>query len=132
MSLNQMTILGRVGRDAEYSQHGETGFLKFSVATSKKFKGEETTTWHNVTIIGKLADAIQNFVRKGQEIFVQGELNKRSYEKDGQQKEYVEIVVGYGGVVQLVGSRDKNAEQKSSGTPAPSAAAMELDDDIPF
>jgi single-strand DNA-binding protein len=130
MSLNQMTILGRVGRDAEYTQHGETGFLKFSVATSKKFKGEEATTWHNVTIIGKLADAIKNYVRKGQEIFVQGELNKREYEKDGQKREFVEIVVGYGGVVQMVGKRPDNTNSApAASTPA---APMDLDDEVPF
>lgn len=131
MSINQATILGRVGRDAEHTTHGETDFLKFSVATSKKIKGEETTTWHNVVIIGKLAGAIKNFVRKGKEIYVSGEINNRTYEKDGQTKYFSEIVVGFGGSVHLCGGAKSNdAEPAAQSEPA--TAGYDLNDDVPF
>ena len=84
--VNKVIIMGNLGRDPElsYSQGG-MAICKFSLATSKKNKaGEEKTSWHRVNAFGKTAETIAQYVGKGQQLYVEGELSYGQYEKDGQ------------------------------------------------
>ena|SRR5579885_2998665 len=80
MSFAQVQLLGNVGRDPEmnYTPDG-TAVTKFSVAVSKKVKGEDVTVWYNCSAWRGLAEMINTHLRKGQMVFVQGELSVRSY-----------------------------------------------------
>lgn len=95
MSFSQIQILGNVGRDAElnYTPDG-TAVAKFSVAVSKKVKNEDQTTWYNCTCWRALAEMVAAHVKKGQQVFVQGDLNIRQYvTKDGKSGMSLEVTV---------------------------------------
>ena len=117
MSVNKAIILGRLGSDPEltYTPSG-TANCKIGVATSKKFKdksGEkkERTDWHNLVFWGKKAEIFQQYVRKGDMIYVEGELQTQTWEKDGHKNYKTEIVVD---VMQFVDKVRKEPKQNQS------------------
>ena len=87
MNLNQLSIIGFVGKNAEtkYLPNG-TPVTKFSVATKKSWKDEndewkEKTQWHNVVAFGKSFAQMADRLVKGAHVFVQGELTTREYDR---------------------------------------------------
>lgn len=87
MDLNQLSIIGFVGKSAEtkYLSHG-TAVTKFSVATKKSWKDEneewkEKTQWHNVIAFGKGFAQLADRLAKGAHVFVQGELTTRECDR---------------------------------------------------
>ena len=98
--LNKAQIIGRLGRDPEirYSQQG-TAVTTFSVATSEQWKDknsgeqQEKTEWHRVCSFGKQAEILEKYLKKGSQVYIEGKLQTRSYEKDGQTHYTTEIVV---------------------------------------
>ncbi len=106
MSINKAIIMGRVGRDIELkeNQHGSP-FCNFSVATSKRFKNKsgeqkESTQWHNISVWGTLAKNCAQYLKKGSECYVEGEIETRSWEENGTKKYITEIKAQ---VVQFLG-----------------------------
>ena len=77
----RLAVIGNVGKDPEVSFAKESGttLCKFSVATSKKIKGEEKTQWINVTCFGKTAENVGQYLKKGREVYVDGDLEVREY-----------------------------------------------------
>jgi single-strand DNA-binding protein len=99
MSVNQVTILGRLGADPEVKTitSGQT-VAQLSVATSERWKDrdgnqQERTEWHRVVVWGKLAEVIGEHFSKGSEIFLQGKLQTRSWEDQQGQKKYTTEIV---------------------------------------
>jgi len=93
--VNKVIILGNMGRDPEitYTQSG-MAVCKFSLATSKKKKsGEEVTSWHRCTAFDKRGEAIGNYVKKGKQLYIEGELQYGQYEKDGVTRYTTDIIV---------------------------------------
>jgi len=91
MSMAQVQLIGNLGRDPEmnYTPDG-TAVCKFSIAVSKPVgKGEnrtESTTWYNVVAWRNLAEMLSNHLKKGQQVFIQGDLAVRNYTtKDGRE-----------------------------------------------
>jgi single-strand DNA-binding protein len=155
-SVNKVIILGNVGRDPEIrSMQSGSRVCNLSVATSESWKdrnsGErkEKTEWHRVTIWpDTLVDIIEKYVRKGDKIYVEGQLETRKWtDQQGAERFSTEIVVkGFSGSVTLLGDRrgdgggtrqsgrlaerepgdDERAPQRSGG------GRNELDDEIPF
>jgi single-strand DNA-binding protein len=86
MNLNQLTIIGFIGRNAETKQLSNgTTITKFSVATTKSWKDEkgewkERTQWHNVLAYGPGFAQMAPRLVKGAHVFAQGELSTREYE----------------------------------------------------
>ena len=86
-SLNQVSLIGHVGKDAEtrYTPAG-TAVTEFSMATSEKWKdkttGEEKerTEWHTIVVWSKLAEIAGEFVKKGMPLYVQGAIQTDKYE----------------------------------------------------
>jgi single-strand DNA-binding protein len=96
MNLNQLSIIGFIGKSAEtkYLANG-TPVTKFSVATKKSWKDEhdewkEKTQWHNVAAFGKGFAQLADRLVKGAHVFVQGELSTREYDRT------IKIPVGKG------------------------------------
>lgn len=93
-SINKVTLLGNVGQ-IEIQTVGEKKVAKISLATSFSFKKNddwvENTTWHNV-VCWNGVDTIEKHVAKGDKIAVQGRIDNRSYEKDGQKKYISEVI----------------------------------------
>ena len=95
MSFAQVQLLGNVGRDPEMSYTPDgTAVSKFSVAVSRKVKGEEQTTWYNCIAWRKLGETINEHVHKGDMLFLQGSLEPRQYTtKDGRNGTSLDVVI---------------------------------------
>tara|TARA_R100000700_G_scaffold19070_1_gene25737 strand:- start:167 stop:535 length:369 start_codon:yes stop_codon:yes gene_type:complete len=112
--------VGRLGADPEMkqTQKGES-FANLSLATNKKFKDQEKTTWHKIVVFDpRIADTMGKYCKKGTMLYVEGEIETRSYQDASGQKRFVtEVVVPrYTGVIRMVSAKENNGES----TPAPS------------
>ncbi len=98
--LNKVMLIARLGRDPEmkYTQQG-TAICNMTIATSEswtdKSTGEkqEKTEWHRCVSFGKQAEVLGKYLVKGSQVYVEGKLQTRQYEKDGQTHYTTEIVV---------------------------------------
>lgn len=90
--LNLAIIEGRIGKDIEIKQVGQSVVAKLSVATSEKWtdkntgQKQERTTWHNVEAWGKQAEIISQYFKKGDGIGLQGSIQTDEYEKNGEKR----------------------------------------------
>ena len=145
-SLNKVTLIGRVGKDPEIkiTQAGKK-LASFSLATSESWKDkqgqkQEKTEWHNIVIYNEnLAKIIENYVKKGSQIYIEGQLQTRKWQdKDGKDRYTTEVVLqDFRGHIILLDSKYSNAQPetqaKSSNTETGQFTQQhELDDDIPF
>lgn len=141
MSINKAVIAGNVGNDPEIrkTQQGKD-VANFSVATNEKWKDKQTgelkerTEWHKVVVWGALVPAvIEKYVRKGQSVYLEGEIRTRSYDQDGVKKYSTEIhLQGPGSVFKLNGRmKDSEGTAYLPPTEAP-AQADPMEDEIPF
>jgi single-strand DNA-binding protein len=133
-SVNKVIIIGRLGADPELKHtQSNRAVCNLSVATDEyggKDK-EKRTEWHRVTVWGEQAESCAKYLTKGREVYVEGRLQTRSYEKDGQ-KHYATDIVAHD--VKFLGGKP-NGERTEKAPPSQSAPASQptgADDDIPF
>ena len=89
-TINRVELLGRVGIEPEmrYTPNG-TAVTSLRLATDRYRKdGEDSTDWHNVVVWDKLAEAVNQYVGKGQRVYVAGRLTQNSWEGDDGQRRY--------------------------------------------
>ena len=149
-SLNKVMLIGNLGADPVIRQTQDGKRLaQLSLATSESWKdkgtGEkkEKTSWHRIVIFNDgLAGVVENYVKKGSKIFVEGQLQTRKFtDQDGNEKYTTEVVLGnYNGTLTMLDSRggntesmvaidsDVNQDMASSQPPAD----LDIDDEIPF
>jgi single-strand DNA-binding protein len=88
------SVAGNVGKDAELKQAGGDQVLEFSVASAKKVKNEEITTWVRCTIWGKRGVALAQYIKKGTPVTVSGDLMSRPFkDKSGAERASLEMHV---------------------------------------
>jgi single-strand DNA-binding protein len=98
MYLNKVLIYGNITRDPELrALPSGMNVCSFSVATNRVFTGkdgqkQEQTDFHNIVVFGRQADTVAQYLKKGSGVFVEGRLQTRSWEKDGQKQYRTEIV----------------------------------------
>ncbi|MBA7538858.1 Single-stranded DNA-binding protein [subsurface metagenome] len=141
--INQVVLIGRLTRDAElkYTNSGYA-ILKFSLAVNRGVKKDESwqeeASFFNAVIFGKRAESLAQYMLKGKQIGISGELKQDRWEQDGQSRSRVEIVVNN---LQFLGSKGSGASQGSYTPPTESSAGKQVDaapmaddfnDDIPF
>jgi single-strand DNA-binding protein len=112
MSVNKVILLGRVGKQPEIKQVGDNKVANFSLATSEKFKDKsgnkvENTEWHNVVFWGKQAELIEQYVGKGDELYIEGSIKTETYEKDGEKRYAMKIK---GSAITFVSKAKKEGE----------------------
>jgi single-strand DNA-binding protein len=96
---NKVLLIGNVGQDPEIKDTKTSKMARFSLATNEVYKnaqGEKTTetNWHNLVAWGKTAELVEQYVKKGDELAVEGRLVSRSYEdKDGVKRYITEVVL---------------------------------------
>lgn len=123
--VNRVTILGTLGKDPEvkYAANGNA-IANLSVATSEQWtdkatgQKQEKTEWHRVVIFGKLAEIAGQYLTKGSQVYFEGKLQTRKWQDQtsGQDRYTTEIVVdGFGGVMQMLGGRQNNAQSAQQG-----------------
>jgi len=116
--MNSITISGRIGRDAELrTTAGGLEVLSFPVASSKKIKGEDHTTWFECAIFGKRASSLSNYIQKGGQIVVTGSCDLDVYQKnDGTTGAKINVMVND---VDLVGGKPPAPQQPQNGFQQP-------------
>ena len=132
-SLNRATLVGNVGKDPEvkYLPNG-TMVTKFSLATNERYKDKadewvDKTEWHNVVAWAKLAEIAEKYVKKGNQLFVEGQIQTRSWDKDGVKHFMTEINAKD---LILLGGKGGHDEPRAE---AVDTAVKPIDDsDIPF
>ena len=133
MSVNKAILIGRLGKDPELKYtSGNKAVCNFSLATTEKWSGNESTTWHNIVAWGKSAESMKEYLVKGQEVYIEGRIDNRSYEdKDGKKKYTSEVIVGS---FQFIGSRDNTEEPQQSArvSGVKERSKVKDDDDLPF
>lgn len=150
--VNKAIILGNIGRDPEtrYTQSG-AAVTNVSIATTKAWTDkeggkQERTEWHRVVFFGKLAEIAGEYLRKGSQVYVEGELRTREWEKDGAKHYTTEIAASemqfvgarpgpegdtrqdYGPPAREVADHVRGAASQQHNEPPPD----DFDDDIPF
>ncbi|MEE9339316.1 MAG: single-stranded DNA-binding protein [Methylococcaceae bacterium] len=131
---NVFSFTGTVGRDAEVrvTPSGQS-VLNFTVANNIGFGDRQQTLWIRVALWGKRAEgSLQNYLKKGQQVFVSGELTQREYQaNDGTTKTSLELNAN---IVDLVGKRNEQSQQPQQQSNQQPSQPSSLDDfdDVPF
>ncbi|UCD89393.1 MAG: single-stranded DNA-binding protein [Desulfobacterales bacterium] len=139
--INKVILIGNLGRDPEvrYTADGRA-VANFSIATSERWKDKNTgemqerTEWHNIVAWGKLGEICGEYLAKGKQVFIEGRLQTRSWEKDGVTRYTTEVIASE---MKMLGARDTAGTYRppEGNTihqgPGPSIPSRE-DDDIPF
>ncbi len=133
--MNSITIAGQLGRDAEqrYLPNGDA-VASFSVADSQG--KDKPTIWWNCSIFGKRAEALTQYLTKGQAVTVVGNVTQREYnDKDGNKRTSMDVRVGE--IALQGGKRDSEPRQAPShdavkARQLPKGGFDDMDDDIPF
>ena len=98
MYINKAMIFGNLTRDPELrALPSGMNVVNFSVATNRTYKDregkkQEQADFHNVVVFGRQADTVNQYLKKGSSVFVEGRMQTRSWEKDGEKKYRTEIV----------------------------------------
>ncbi len=148
MSVNKAILIGNVGRDPEVNYIREDlPVARFSLATSETYTKDgqrvTNTEWHNIVVWRGLAKVVEQYVRKGSKLFIEGKITNRQYEKDGQVKYFTEIVASS---MQMLDSKSSQSAEGTASTgfsapasapvnnevSAPQAQMPEPEDDLPF
>lgn len=164
--VNKVILVGTCGQDPEtrYLPNGNA-VTNLSLATSEQWTDKQTgqkvekTEWHRVSLFGKVAEIAGEYLRKGSQVYIEGKLVTREWEKDGIKRYTTEIIVDMQGTMQLLGGKPEGAggdraqqprqphpqagaarqqpaprtqQQAPQPGPQPSSDFDSFDDDIPF
>ena len=159
-SVNKVILIGNLGRDPEtrYLPNGDA-VTSISVATTETWKDkngdkQEKTEWHRVSLFRRLGEIAGEYLKKGSQVYIEGRIEYREYEKDGQKRYTTDIIANE---MKMLGSRqgggepvdrDSGGEERReramaggggggggtrSGGGAPAKKKVDdFDDDIPF
>lgn len=160
--INKVILVGRLGKDPEVHYIPNGGAVaNLQVATSESWRDKQTgemreqTEWHRVVLFGKLAEVAGEYLRKGAQVYIEGQLRTRSWEDNGITRYVTEILVKTTGTMQMLGraagaqtqpepqaeagTKKGGAKTKGRGRKAaqpepqpPSEPEYNFDDDIPF
>lgn len=148
--VNKVILVGNLGNDPEvrYMPNGNA-VANVSLATSETWKDKNTgdqqekTEWHRVVFFNRLAEIVEQYVKKGSKLYIEGRLQTRSWEQDGVKRYTTEIVANEmqmldsrGGASQDFGGPQASAPAPQSNQQQAAPAAPQnfdnFDDDIPF
>lgn len=151
--VNKVILVGNLGQDPEVRYLPNGGAVaNITLATSESWRDKATgeqkeqTEWHRVVLFGKLAEVAGEYLRKGSQVYIEGQLRTRKWtDQSGVEKYTTEVLVNVGGVMQMLGSKQGSNEQSTTprnnsqqrSQPAQQQAQhseppMDFDDDIPF
>lgn len=153
--VNKVILVGNLGQDPEvrYTPSG-SAVANITLATSESWRDKQTgenkevTEWHRVVLFGKLAEVAGEYLRKGSQVYIEGQLRTRKWQdQSGQDRYTTEVTVHVGGTMQMLGGKQEGGQgnrpqqnqqqrpQQQSGpstTPANNEPPMDFDDEIPF
>lgn len=138
--INKVILIGNLGRDPEVHTAASNGHLiaQLSLATTRRVKMqdgsyENETEWHRVVCFGKTAEVARDFLAKGRQIYIEGQLRTRKYkDKQGVERWVTEVICEQ---LKMLGRKD-DAAPAAAPAPAPRSSAPAstptYDDEIPF
>lgn len=112
--MNKVFIMGRLGNDPElkYTPSG-LAICSMSIATTEKYKEETRTQWHKVVVFGKLGELCNQFLKKGRQAWIEGQIQTRSWDdKEGHKRYVTEIIAKE--VKFLDGFKEKESSTRES------------------
>jgi len=155
--INKVILVGNAGNDPEFRvMPNGNGVANVSLATSETWKDKSTgdqqekTEWHRVIFFNRLAEIVEQYIKKGSKLYIEGRLQTRSWEQDGVKRYTTEIVASEMQMLDSRGGGDNSfgqsqsqgqgggaapAARSSSTSAVPQAAPANFDnfdDDIPF
>jgi len=147
-SLNKVLLIGRLGNDPEIKQmQNGKSVARLSVATSESWKDKNTgekkekTEWHRVVIFNEgLVGVVQKYLKKGAQVYIEGQLNTNKYtDSNGQEKYSTQIVLqGYSSSLTMLDGKNSSSgdSKKLESSQLPSDdmpdISQDLDDKVPF
>lgn len=129
MSLNQASVSGNLGADAELrSTRGGTPVLTFALAVNERVKQADGTwgdraSWIDCVLFGTRAQALADWLRKGNKVAVQGRLRTSTWERDGVSHKRTEVVVEEVDLMTVRRDKQQGAAQDAPGV---------YEEDVPF
>lgn len=125
--VNKVILVGHLGQDPEIRYMPSGGAVaNFTLATSESWRDKQTgemkeqTEWHRVALYGKLAEVAGEYLRKGSQVYIEGQLRTRKWtDQSGADRYTTEVVVSVGGTMQMLGGRQGGA------APAPLASGQQ-------
>ncbi|MBQ9020818.1 MAG: single-stranded DNA-binding protein [Eggerthellaceae bacterium] len=140
MSINRVIISGNLTRDPELRQTASgLPVLGFGVAVNDRRKNQQTGEWEDYpnfvdcTMFGTRAESVAKFLSKGSKVAIEGKLRWSQWERDGQKRSKIEVIIDE---LEFMSSRDSGSSGASSNYVAPPEApavnASVYDEDIPF
>ena len=133
--LNTVTVVGRLTRDVELKHaNSGTAIADLPIASNYRTKNgdswEDAVSYFDATLMGKRAEGLVQYLTKGTRVGISGELRQDRWEKDGQKRSKVKIMVRD---IQLLDSKgEKTSGQPSQAAPATPSDSDTFDDDVPF
>ena len=140
MSVNKVILVGNVGKDPEVRYlEKDLAVAKFSLATTEKgytaqngTQVPERTEWHNIVAWRGLAKLSENYIRKGSQIYVEGKIQTRTWEKDGVKHYFTDILAD---TINLLGKKPEHIDPLNVVVASPTDLVEEpphVEDDLPF
>ncbi len=139
MSINKVLLLGHTGKAPDFKEFDNGGCVAtFSLATTKRgFSTKdgkqipERTEWHNIVLQNSLAKIANQYIKKGDKLYIEGELRTRSYDDSQGIKRYITEIVVIN--MEMLTPKPIGAETTSSPTPENNSNdTSEQTDDLPF
>ncbi len=153
--INRVILIGNLGKDPEVRYQPSGGAVaNLTIATSESWRDKQTgqnkevTEWHRVILFGKVAEVAGEYLRKGSQVYIEGQLRTRKWQdQQGIDRYTTEIVVSVNGTMQMLGGKQEGGTgnrpqqnpqqrpQQQAGQSTPTGnnePPMDWDDDTPF
>lgn len=135
--INKVILVGNVGADPEVrALDGGAKVARIRLATTERIynkeknETKELTEWHSITLWRGLAEVVDKYIRKGAQIYIEGKLRTREYEKNGVKCYATEIVAEE---LKMLGKREGVSQSAPTPTPAPAPVIdIPMSNDLPF
>jgi len=151
MGINKVILVGNVGKDPviQYVKE-DLPVARFTLATSENYRDKNgdkitNTEWHNIVAWRNTAKVVEQYIKKGSQLYIEGKITTRSYEKEGATKYITEIVAN---TIQMLGragetgtsvnaKKEENPLEKEIPAPEPlefndNSGTFSEGDDLPF
>jgi len=144
--VNKVILIGNLGQDPEVRYMPNGGAVcNITVATSETWKdkntgeNQEKTEWHRVVMFRRLAEIAGEYLKKGSKVYLEGRLQTRKWEKEGQTHYTTEVVADQmqmldsrGGSADFTPSQPRSSAPQSQPAAQPAPSDNGFEDDIPF
>lgn len=136
MSINRVNISGNLTREPEVRTSASgSAIMHFGVAVNDRSKNQSTGEWEDrpnfidCTMFGARAESVSRFLRKGAKVAIEGKLRWSQWERNGEKRSKVEVIVDE---IEFMSSRGESPQAAAKRYPEPAREASIYDEDIPF